>query len=131
MSQETVEVAYRAYAAFNRRDLDAVLALTDPDVEVVPRLAGLEGSYRGHSGVRRWWQNLLDAWPDYKVEVLELRDLGEVTLAKVNVGGHAADSGIPVSQTSWHVCRWRHRRIVWLGVFTIEAEALEAAGPRE
>jgi len=31
MSQENVELASRAYEAFNRRDLDALLALVDPE----------------------------------------------------------------------------------------------------
>ena len=32
MSQENVELNYRSHDAFNRRDLDAYLALNDPDV---------------------------------------------------------------------------------------------------
>ena len=37
MSQENVELALRAFDAFNRRDLDAALALVDEDVEVFSR----------------------------------------------------------------------------------------------
>jgi hypothetical protein len=61
MSQENVELTYRALDAFNRRDLDASLALTDDDVEGVPRAARMEGSYRHRVrvGCRRaepeWW----------------------------------------------------------------------------
>jgi ketosteroid isomerase-like protein len=33
MSEENVELNQRANDAFNRRDLDALLALSDPDVE--------------------------------------------------------------------------------------------------
>ena len=33
MSQENVEIVRRGFDAFNRRDLDAFLALFDPDVE--------------------------------------------------------------------------------------------------
>ena len=60
MSQEHVDLHYRANDAFNRRDLDALLALMDDDVEVVPRVGAMEGesSYRGHDGVRRWWSNV-------------------------------------------------------------------------
>ena len=43
MSQENVERLYRAYDAFNRRDLDASLALIDPEVELTPRIMELEG----------------------------------------------------------------------------------------
>jgi hypothetical protein len=47
MSQENVERVYRAMDAFNRRDLDAFLALADPSVEFTPYVVGLEGSYHG------------------------------------------------------------------------------------
>ena len=33
MSQENVEVVHRALAAWNGRDIEAMLALTDPEVE--------------------------------------------------------------------------------------------------
>ena len=127
MSQENVELARRAYEAFNRRDLGSLLALMDVEVDLVPQLAAMEGDYHGHEGVRRWWQNLLDAWPDYEADVVEVRDLGSATLAKVLVGGHAADSGIPVRETSWHVWRWRRNKAIWFAVFPTEARAVEAA----
>lgn len=58
-------MSYRAVDAFNRRDLDASLALTDHDVELVPRAVGVEGGspYRGDDGVRAWWKDLLDVSP--------------------------------------------------------------------
>jgi ketosteroid isomerase-like protein len=126
-----VELAHHAYDAFNRRDVASLLALVDADVEAVPRLAALEGVYHGHEGIRRWWRNLLAAWPDYQVEVVEVRDLGHATLARLEVGGHAADSGIAVRQTAWHVWRWRRKKAVWFGFFPTEATALEAVGLRE
>ena len=36
MSQENVKLVCRAIDAFNRRDLDALLALADDEVEAVP-----------------------------------------------------------------------------------------------
>ena len=50
MSQENVELLHRAYDAFNRRDLDALLALCDPDVEFISYTMQVEGGdpYRGH-----------------------------------------------------------------------------------
>ena len=131
MSQENVELALQAYAAFNRRDLAALLALVDADAEAVPRLAAVEGVFQGHEGIRRWWNNLLAAWPDYQVEVVEVRDLGNITLGQIEVGGHAAESGIPVRQPAWHIWRWRRKKAVWFGFFPDEASALEAASLEE
>src|SRR5215207_6888067 len=72
MSQENVERLYRAYDAFNRRDLDAYPALMDPEVELTPRIMELEGGsyYRGHDGVREWWRTLFAVFPDFSAEIL-------------------------------------------------------------
>ena len=81
MSQENVELAHRGVDAFNRRDLGAFLALMAADVEAGSRLAAMEGGYHGHDGIRHWWQNLLDAIPDYTLETVEARELGNLTTA--------------------------------------------------
>jgi ketosteroid isomerase-like protein len=63
MSQENVELVKAAYEAFNRRDLDTMLALAHDEVVVESRLVAIEGGYRGLEGVRRWWTNMLDVLP--------------------------------------------------------------------
>jgi ketosteroid isomerase-like protein len=44
MSQENIERLHRGYDAFNRRDLDAFLALMDPEVELTTRFMEVEGT---------------------------------------------------------------------------------------
>jgi ketosteroid isomerase-like protein len=129
--QNVVELGYRVYDAFNRRDLDALLALMDDDVEAFPQLVAMEGGYRGHVGIRRWWQNLLGTFPDYAIEVVEVRDLGKVALGVLRVRGHGAGSDTPFEDMLWQLAEWRHEKVVWWEVFRSEAEALEAAGLRE
>ena len=63
------------------------------DVEAFPILAGMEGGYRGHDGIRRWWTGPLGAFPDFSAEVVELRDLGDSILAVLHIRGHGAGSG--------------------------------------
>jgi hypothetical protein len=87
MSQENVELVYRAIDAFNRRDLDAALALMDDDVEIASRIVAIEGGLRGHDGFRRWWHNWLDTWPDYTAEVVGVRDQGDVIVAAIRALG--------------------------------------------
>ena len=128
MSQENVQLAYRALEAFNRRDLDAVLALAHEEVVVESRLVAMEGGYHGHEGVRRWWENVFDVLPDYEVEVEEVRDLGDVTLARLRARAHGAESAAPLDEVIWQVARWRAGRYTWWRNFLTEAEALEAAG---
>ena len=133
MSQENVEGVRRAFDALNRRELDAFLALMDDDVEVVPRMSAIEGEsgYRGHDGVRRWWSGLLDVFPDYNAELVEVRDPGDLTFGTFYARGHGAGSAAPTDQAAWIVLRWRRGKAVWWRTFDARAEALEAAGLSE
>jgi len=131
MSQENVELYRRAAQAFNDGDLDAFLAVMHADVEAVPRLAPMEGGYHGHDGIRRFWRDLHDTLPDFRTEVVEVRALGDLTLAELRNRGHGGGSDTPVEQRSWHVAEWRDKRIVRWRAYGTEAEALEARGLSE
>ena len=131
MSQENVELVYRAVDALNRRDLDAFLALMDDDVEAAPQLAAVEGGYHGLDGVRRWWENLHDGFPDFTIEVVEVRDLGDLTVTAAHARGHGAGSDTPFEQTLWISAEARHEKVVRWSTHRTEAEALEAVGLSE
>jgi ketosteroid isomerase-like protein len=131
MSRENVELARRLYEVVTRRDLDAVLGLTDEAVEWLPVLASMEGGYHGHDGVRRWWRQIFATVPDFAVEVKEIRGVGDLTLATFRIHGHGLDSRAPIDQWLVQVIEWRHGKAVRLESFRSEAEALEAVGLRE
>jgi ketosteroid isomerase-like protein len=131
MSQANVELTRRAFQAVNDRDLDALLATLDDDVEAVPILAAMEGSYHGHDGIRRWWAGLLGAFPDFGAEVVEVRELGDLTVAALRLRGRGAESNTPFDAAAWQVSQWRHRKCIWWRVYTSETEALEAVGQPE
>jgi ketosteroid isomerase-like protein len=131
MSQENVELAHRSIDAFNRRDLDALLALMHDEVEGAPPLASIEGHYHGHAGIRRWWESLFSGLPDFTIEVVEVRDLGDLTVAVLRNRAQGAVSHAPVEQQLWLVAEWRDGKVIWWQSFRSEAEALEAAGLSE
>jgi ketosteroid isomerase-like protein len=131
MSQENVERGLRAYDAFNRRDLDALLALIDPEAELTTRTVERSGSYQGHDGVRMWWADILKVFPDFRVEVVEVRALEDTTIGKLRVRGHGHVSDAPFEETVWQVGVWRSGKAVSLHTYGREAEALEAAGLSE
>jgi hypothetical protein len=132
MSQESVELLYRAEKAFNGRDLDDFLALLDADVEFSSRIVVLEGGgIRGQDGVRRWWRNVFDVFPDLRVKIVEIQDLGDATITRIRLQGAGTGSEVPTEQTQWTLSEWRDRKAIrWLS-FGTRDEALEAAGLRE
>jgi ketosteroid isomerase-like protein len=127
MTEDNISLVYRALEAVNRRDLDALLALMDEDVEAVSRIVAMEGGLRGHDGIRRWWDNWFDAFPDYSIEIVEVRDLEDVVVTTLRARGHGAGSDLPFEDNVWHASRWQHRKCVWWQVFSAEADALETA----
>jgi ketosteroid isomerase-like protein len=131
MSQENVELTRRGVQAFNDRDLDALLALLHDDVEITPILAAMEGSFRGHDGVRRWWAGLIGGFPEINIEVSEVRDLGDITVAGWRVSGRGAESDTPFDATVWQMHQWRRGKCVRWHAYPSKSEALEAAGLSE
>ena len=130
MAQENVERHHRTYAAFNRRDLDAFLALMDDDVDAESVIVGVEGRYQGHERLRHLWNDLLGVWPDLTAQAVEVRDLGDVTVADLRLHGRGAGSAIPTDVRLWVVARWRGGKCISWSDFGTEAEALEAVGSR-
>ena len=134
MSLENVEIVRQVHETFNRRDLDANLRTVDPDVEFTPYERAIEGlgPYRGHDDVRRWWRSAFEILPDFKVELFELRDLGnDLVLAHGCLRGQGMGSGAAFERTYWGLFRCRDERVVWWHAFETEAETLEAVGLRE
>ena len=131
MSQENVELHRRMLDAFNRRDWDAFVAHADKEIVVESRLVAVEGGWRGHEGLRGWWDNFLGVFPDYTGELLEVRDLGDVTLGRVRGFGHGAASDAPMVDRFWQPIRWRDGKCLWWRNCPTEADALQAAGLAE
>lgn len=133
MSHENTARNRRVVDAFNQRELDGFLALMDPELEFTSRVIPVAGDvhYRGHDGIREWWKDLLAVFPDFRVELLEIRDLGDSTVIAARVSGHGADSDAPFEQRIWQAIRWRDDRVVSWRTFDTEAEALEAVGTLE
>jgi ketosteroid isomerase-like protein len=64
--------------AFNAGDLDRMLACAVPDVYFQPlRLVGLDGSYHGHDGVRRWVAQLRALRVEQRIDLSDLSCVGD------------------------------------------------------
>jgi ketosteroid isomerase-like protein len=132
MSQENVEVVGAMFASYGRADADGVIAALAEDVEVRPALVGgLEGTvYRGKDGFRRFLADVGAAWEEWRIEIEELRDLGDTVLALGNVRARARDGMVLEAHAGW-VCGMRCGRIADFRSFASRSEALEAVGLSE
>ena len=129
MSEGNVELHRKAFDAWNERDLETWLEIADPEVEFAPLNLELEGgAYRGHDGIRRFWADYLEFFPDFTVEADPVEEVGEMTLAHVRLRGHGTGSDVPVEEPIWQLAKWRRNKCVSWQTFRTEAEARDAAG---
>ena len=128
MSQENVERYRQGIDAFNRRDLDAFLALADPRVLGVSRVLAIEGgTYEGHDGTREWWKGLLGVFPDFRIEIVWVRDAGNLTVSELRNQAHGEGSAAPLDEQVWQVSEWRDGLLVRWQMYATKHEALKAA----
>jgi ketosteroid isomerase-like protein len=128
MSDDNVAVLRKGYAALNRGDIDGMLATIHTDVEFTSLIAEAEGEvFRGHDGVRRWWEQVVVPLGGLNGEIEEIQDLGDDRLL-VRVSGTYRPSGVEVHQTVWNLMHFRDGKAAGWEFFRTEEEALEAVG---
>jgi hypothetical protein len=131
VSQENVDRSRQVVDAWNDGDINRLLLFFGERVEVSSTLVGIEGGYRGHEGVRRWWHDFHDMFPDWHVEIEDIHAVDEFILARLRLRGHGRGSGTPVDQVVWHVVGWRNGTIFRLSSYRTESEALTTVGVQE
>jgi ketosteroid isomerase-like protein len=136
MSQENVEIVKRLYDAWNRRDEEELVALSDPEMEYVNSPTAVEpGTRRGTNEllavVRMQWEML----PDGRQEIDQVYDRGEeiIVLGRTSRRMPEGDARMEdQALASWTIRNGKAVRAEVLGFGRAEVEkALEAAGLRE
>jgi ketosteroid isomerase-like protein len=130
MSQENVEVVTRAIAAINARDIDGYLACCTENVELLLPLAGSE--YLGAVGVKRFFTDIEDIGPDFRIEVQRVQAIGDSNaIAFLRVGATGRASGIVTGAESANVYDFIDGKISRVRIFLDRHEALKAVGLEE
>jgi ketosteroid isomerase-like protein len=133
MSQEDPEwrvLAEAAFGALNAGDLDGFMAVIAEDVEFTSMVAEVEGAtFRGHDGVRQWWETVPGAFADVRWEIIDIRGAGDRAVGHVRMDGTLGE--VPVNLTMWLAAGLSEGKVTWWSWYRTEREAVEAAGLRD
>jgi ketosteroid isomerase-like protein len=130
MSQENVETVGRAIAAINERDIRAYLACCTENVELLLPMAGAE--YLGADGIKRFFTDIEDIGPDFRIEVQRLQAVGDNTvIAFMRTSATGRASGIATGTESTNVYDFIDGKISRVRIFLDRDEALKAVGLAE
>ena len=127
-----MEIVRKFFEAFSRRDLEALRALHDADVEVDWSASpGVQaGVYRGIDAVLRVYTDAFDGWEEILIEPDCLMDAGESVVVP-NISRLRGREGIEVSAQSTVVFTVRDHRLIRVCLYQKTEEALQAVGLSE
>jgi ketosteroid isomerase-like protein len=132
MSQENVDSVRSSIEGWNRGDIDAWLGSPHPDIEfqtsgVYP---GVDPTYRGIAGLRRFWTTFREPWESIHVRIDQIREVGEDVVLLGTFAGHARDEMSVQREVAW-IWRFVDDVCVRVNSYGSWKEALEAAGLTE
>ena len=122
-----IEVVKATFAAFAARDLEAVLALADPDIEftaLTGEQAGRTHPYRGHDGLRQYFRDVVSVWEELVLTPREFRASGDLILVTGRVSARSRSRTVTGS-TGW-IWRVREGKVVYGRVYASAADAIAA-----
>jgi ketosteroid isomerase-like protein len=134
MSEENMQIVRAAVEALGAGDFEALIRVSVPDVEFESYLSRLsEGgtAYNGHEGLRRYQQDVNDAWEYWRIEIREYRDAGDKVVALGDIQARGRASGIEVERQMAWVITMPGEKATRLQFFLDSAEALRTAGLSE
>lgn len=129
MSQENVETVRRAYEAFNRAGVDALLEHLHPDAEydISAAIGPYAGMYYGHAAIRNFLTSYLESWEYVRMEPEEFIEVGEdhvLVPLRLHMRGQGSGAGVEARTTNvWTV---RNGKAMRVAVYNEKAEALQA-----
>jgi len=124
------EDAPRGFAhAISGGDIEAAIALCDPEIEFVSMLGVSGRAYRGHEGIREYFDDIDSAWSEWRVElhrVVPGADGRVAVLMTMHVRGK--ESGATLTDTAGHIWTLRHGRLWRNALYREPDDALRELG---
>jgi ketosteroid isomerase-like protein len=131
MATDKALIIRESFAAFNRGEIEAVLAHVHPEVEIelVGGFSDLMGTgFHGHEGARRFFADWFATFETMQLEVERLLDQGERVIAFTKLTATVAGSEQPVEVLGGAIYAFDDGKVINAGFFYDRGEMCRAAG---
>jgi ketosteroid isomerase-like protein len=126
-----IEILKEWFKAFSSGDIERIVELTHPDFEgvVPPELSAEPDTYRGHAGIRRYFESFDEVIEEVCFEPERFWDAGgDTVVVSVRMTGRGRRTSIPVEQRNAQVWTVRDGRLRSEITYASLPDALMAAG---
>jgi ketosteroid isomerase-like protein len=126
---ENVERVQRGFEAFNERGVDGVIPLIHPEFEATtpPNLASEPDTYRGHEGIRRWFDSFYEVMDEIRWDSHAFHEVGQTVVVEFTLRARGKTTGLDFGQDAVMVWWFRDDLAIRLELFEDLDEALAAA----
>jgi ketosteroid isomerase-like protein len=131
MSRENVEATRAGFRTLERDGVEGLLTFIHPDFETTTpaELTVEPATYRGHDGIRRYFESFYEVMDEVRFEPEDFIDAGERVVVPVRLVARGRDTGIEAEQRLAFVWTLRDRKALRLETFPTLEAALEAVDP--
>lgn len=128
MARSNLEIVERGFDAFNERGIDGILPFIHPDFEATtpPDLASEPDTYRGHDGVRRWFDSFDEVMDEIRWDAHGFREIDDHVLVEFTLRARGKTTGLDFGQDAVMVWALRDGQAVRLSLYATVDQALSA-----
>jgi len=130
VSRENLEIVQRGFDAFNETGVEGILPFIDPEFEATtpPNLASEPDTYRGHDGIRRWFDSFDEVMEEIRWDAHGYQQVGDQVVVEFTLRARGKTTGLDFGQEAVMVWSLRDGKAIRVELFETLDEALAAAG---
>src|SRR3954447_22469725 len=129
MSEANVDLVRRGFESLREGDFETLLPLIHPEFEATTpaALAAEPDTYRGHDGVRRYFESFYEAMDRVGFQAQELIPVGDLIVVDTVLRTRGRTTGIATEQRLATVWELKDGKAYRLSVYATVDEAVAAA----
>ena len=128
MASSNLEIVKRGLEAFNEAGIDGILPIIHPDFESTtpPELASEPDTYRGHDGVRRWFDSFYEVMDQIRWDARSFHEAGDRVVVEFTLRARGKTTGLDFGQDAVMVWELRDGQAIHLFLYPALDQALAA-----
>jgi ketosteroid isomerase-like protein len=129
VSSDNLEIVQRGFEAFNESGVEGIIPFVDPEFEATtpPNLASEPDTYRGHAGIRRWFDSFYEVMDHIRWDASSFQQVGDRVVVEFTLRARGKTTGLEFGQNAVMVWTLRDGKAIRVELFETLDEALAAA----